>query len=245
LPCFASRNEGPVNPGNRAIMNTVLKEMLQTRQVTDGQETVPLTSFMDEKEGDLLATVVASVKPRTSLETGFAYGVSTLFVCEALANIGQPAKHIVIDPFQSSQFRGIGLKNVESAGYGKFLEMREQRSEIALPRLLDEGIVLDMAVIDGWHTFDHALVDFFYVNKMLRVGGVVVLDDSSMPSVAKLVNHILTYGCYRIFAVPRGPSLFVRRLAHLARFRRSKWPSAVALEKIAPDDRPWDWYQSF
>lgn len=226
-------------------MNTVLKQILESRQVSDGEETLALTSFMDEKEGELLASVVASVRPTTSLEVGFAYGVSTLFICEALARLGKPARHIVVDPFQFSEWKGIGLRNVKSAGYETYLELREQRSEIALPRLLEEKTVLDMAVIDGWHTFDHALVDFFYVNKMLRTGGVIVLDDSSMPSVGKLIDHALTYGCYRIFAIPKGANLWVRRLAHLAAFKRSKWPSAVALQKIAGDARPWDWHKDF
>ena len=145
-------------------MNTVLKQILETRQVSDGEKTLALTSFMDEKEGDLLARVIASVRPTTSLEVGFAYGVSTLFVCEALAKLGKPARHIVVDPFQFSEWKGIGLRNVKSAGYENYLELREQRSEVALPRLLEEKTVLDVAIIDGWHTFDHAMVDFFYVN---------------------------------------------------------------------------------
>ena len=226
-------------------MNSVLKEILETRQVSDGTEKFHLTSSMDEKEGDLIAKVVDYVRPATSLEVGFAYGVSTLFICEALAKIGKPARHIVVDPFQFSEWRGIGLRNIRCAGYEDFLELRQKPSETALPQLLSEKTTLDVAVIDGWHTFDHALVDFFYVNKMLRTGGIVVLDDSSMPSVGKLVDHVLTYGCYRVFAIPSGRGLTVRRLAHFAGLKKSKWPSAIALEKTAPDDRRWDWYQSF
>jgi predicted O-methyltransferase YrrM len=236
---------GQEQTGEAESMKSVLEEILNTRQVSDGRDTLPLTSFMDEREGVLISKVVESVRPATSLEVGFAYGVSTLFVCEALAKIGMPAKHIVVDPFQFSQFRGIGVRNVESAGYGTFLELREERSEIALPQLLRENTILDMAVIDGWHTFDHALVDFFYVNKMLRIGGVVVLDDSSMPAVGKLVDHVLTYGCYRIFGIPSGPGLLTRRLAYYARLRGSRWPSAIALEKITRDNRPWDWHRPF
>lgn len=226
-------------------MNSVLREILETGQVSDGKEILPLIGFMDEREGHLLSKVVDFVRPTTSLEVGFAYGVSTLYICQALARVGNPARHIVVDPFQLSQWKGIGLKNVNRAGYGEFVELREERSEVALPRLLTENTVVDMAVIDGWHTFDHALVDFFYVNKMLRVGGIVVLDDSSMPPVGRLVDHILTYGCYRIFGIPSGPGLLTRRLAYYARLKGSRWPSAMALEKIAPDNRPWDWYRAF
>src|SRR5215470_12961033 len=108
-------------------MNSVLKEILETRQVSDGQETLPLTSFMDEREGDLLAKVVDVVRPATSLEVGFAYGVSTLFICGALAKLGKPARHIVVDPFQFSDWRGIGLRNVKRAGYEAFVELRQER----------------------------------------------------------------------------------------------------------------------
>lgn len=226
-------------------MNTVLKEILETGQVSDGRETLPLTSFMDEREGELISSVVKFVRPTTSLEVGFAYGVSAMFVCQGLAQNATPARHIVLDPFQFSEWKGIGLRNIERAGYGKFVELREEPSEIALPQLLHENTILDMAVIDGWHTFDHALVDFFYVNKMMRIGGVVVLDDSSMPSVGKLVDHILTYGCYCIFGIPGGPNLLTRRLAYYAGLKKSKWPSAIALEKIARDDRPWNWHRAF
>ena len=226
-------------------MNHLLEEILRTRQVSDGANALPLTSHMDAREGALLSRVVEYVQPRTSLEVGLAYGISTLFICDALAKLDKPARHIVVDPFQFSEWGGIGLRNIKSAGYEKYVELREERSEIALPKLLAEGTALDFALIDGWHTFDHALVDFFYVNKMLRVGGVVVLDDSSMPSVGRLVDHVLSYGCYRIFSVPSGTVPVVQRMAYYARLKKSKWPSAIALEKISADDRPWNWHRSF
>lgn len=232
-------------------MTGVLHEILQSRQVSDGQEIFPLHSYMDERKGALLTRVFERIRPTTSLEVGFAYGISTLFIGDALSKINQPVRHIVIDPFQSTDWNGIGLKNVERAGYGKFVDLHEEKSELVLPQLLAQNTVLDAALIDGWHTFDHALVDFFYINKMLQVGGIIVLDDTSWPSVGRLVNHILTYGCYRVFATPDPPVVvawclpFIRRMAYYVRLRRSKWPSAMALQKISPDERNFDWYRSF
>lgn len=234
-------------------MNVILKEILERGQVTDGVETFPLHSHMQRNEGRLLSKVFESVQPSVSLEVGFAYGVSTLFVCDELARLGRPARHIVLDPFQQSAWKGIGSRNVRRAGYSKFVELHEERSELALPRLLSDRTVLDVAVIDGWHTFDHALVDFFYINKMLRVGGVVVLDDASYGSVGRVVDHILTYPCYSIFAIPERPlpvlglrsPLFAWRIAYYTRLRKSRWPSAIALQKTAPDERPWSWHRPF
>jgi predicted O-methyltransferase YrrM len=234
-------------------MNSVLKNILSTHQVSDGNDLLPLRSQVAQKQGDLLATVIAKIRPKTSLEVGFAYGISTLYIGDALDRLHQPVRHIAIDPFQSTHWRSIGSRNVASAGFDKFVQLIEEKSEIALPQLLAAETTLDFALIDGWHTFDHALVDFFYINKMLRVGGVVVLDDASYASISKLVDHILTYDCYRVFALPASPIpwvspkafLLVRKLAYYAGLKKTQWPRAVALEKIEPDSRRHDWFKKF
>jgi len=108
-------------------------------------------------------------------------------------------------------------------------------------------------LIDGFHTFDHALVDFFYVNKMLDVGGVVIFDDVNMPSIARLIAHVTTYPSYRVFkgtAMPRAPNPFVslrRRLNRKglsARHSRDN-PTCIALQKLAPDARERNWHEDF
>ncbi len=46
-------------------------------------------------------------------------------------------------------------------------------SEICLPQLLQQELRFDFAYVDGWHTFDHVMMEFFYINRMLDEGGVV------------------------------------------------------------------------
>ena len=183
-------------------MNPILEEILCTREVTsDDGERFPLHSGIDIDEGVFLQNIIGVIKPKICLEIGFACGVSTLFICEALRKVGA-SKHIVIDPNQNSDFKGIGLKNVRQAGYGDLIEFIEQPSEIALPRLLERETRIDFAFIDGWHTFDHTLVDFFYVNMMLNVNGVVAFDDTNWQSISKLCRFIARYPCYKIFGRP-------------------------------------------
>src|ERR1700733_1636049 len=159
-------------------MNKVLAEILRTNRVTDGAEEFSLHSAMSPEEGSLITAVVAATRPNVSVEVGFAYGISTLYVCDALAENRKPAKHFVIDPFQRTHWHGIGVHNIVRAGYGDVISLMEEKSEIALPKLLSEGTRVQAAIIDGMHTFDHALVDFFYINKMLDVGGIVIFDDA-------------------------------------------------------------------
>jgi len=237
-------------------MNNVLKEILASGQVTDGRSAFPLESHMSESEGALLSEVVQLVKPDTSIEVGFAYGISTLYICEALARNGKAAKHFVIDPFQREKYRGIGLKNVERAGYERFVVLQEEKSEIALPGLLSQRVSVQFALIDGWHTFDHTLVDFFYINKMLATGGIVVIDDADMPGVRRAIDHILTYPAYELFKTNRpfdtDPPLRTavrRRLAKATGFKifDRAWDSlsCVALRKVAADERQWNWHVEF
>jgi predicted O-methyltransferase YrrM len=182
-------------------VNPILEEILRTRKVTseDGKR-FPLRDEISMNEGALLQHIIDEIKPRTSLEIGCAYGISALFICESLKKVGA-TKHIVIDPNQNSLFNGIGLKNLRQAGYEDLIEFIEQPSEIALPRLLEHETRIDFAFIDGWHTFGHTLLDFFYVNRMLNVGGVVAFDDTNWKSISKLCRFISRYPCYRIFGI--------------------------------------------
>src|SRR5260370_20508742 len=156
-------------------MHRVPREIFDTGIVWDGNDSVPLHDNMAEEDCALITEAIKTVKPRVSLEVGFACGISTLFVCDALVANGNECKHIVIDPYQQTIFRNIGRQNIQRAGYEHIIELHETPSELALPRLLAKGTQIQTAIIDGWHTFDHTLVDFFDINKMLAVGGIVIL----------------------------------------------------------------------
>ncbi len=196
-------------------MNPVLDEILKdTAMVGRNGERIALESQISAEEGMHIQQVIASLKPRTTLEIGMAYGVSTLFICEAVAAIGGE-KHIVIDPYQNNipdeslapdkqpadpGWRGLGLFNVEKAGYAEMVEFHDKPSYAALPEILASGRKIDYALIDGMHTFDFVLVDFFYIDLLLNIGGVITFDDLSYPSIRKLCRYILTNRAYRIFS---------------------------------------------
>lgn len=67
------------------------------------------------------------------------------------------------------------------------LEYMNERSEIALPKLLAAGHSFDLALIDGAHGWPTVFVDFCYVNAMLRPGGTLLVDDIQLYSVRQLL----------------------------------------------------------
>ena len=94
---------------------------------------------------------------------------------------------------------------------------------------------------------------------MLTVGGIVILDDTNFRSISRLVEHILTYPAYELFAATTQPSQSTMRTkvrralaswTQLPQLRREwdaaeQYPTCMAFRKIANDDRRWDWHVDF
>jgi predicted O-methyltransferase YrrM len=141
-------------------MNEILRSILSSGSVTtkDGKIRA-LSGAISQEEGDFLQEIIRNARPRVSLEVGCAYGVSSLYICEALREVSA-VKHIVMDPYQHSEFEGIGLANLERAGYLDIIDFHETASYQYLARLSEEALAVDFAFIDGMHLFDYALVDF-------------------------------------------------------------------------------------
>jgi len=72
------------------------------------------------------------------------------------------------------------------------LQFYAERSEIALPRFLSSGRLFDLAFIDGNHRFDGVFLDLIYLGRLVRAGGVIILDDYQLPSAKKAVRFCLT-----------------------------------------------------
>jgi hypothetical protein len=53
-----------------------------------------------------------------------------------------------------------------------------ERSEQALPRL--DAWDFDVCLIDGRHSFPSPFIDFYYMAERLKMGGILVVDDTSL-----------------------------------------------------------------
>ena len=226
-------------------MNATIAEIMGTRTVTNGRATFELNSSVSADEGEHLARWLGDIKPDAYLEVGLAYGVSALYAGTTLKSVKKDYRHLIIDPVQSEVWHDVGIYNLRQAGLWPNVEFHAKGSEVALPEIMASGQRLQAAFIDGWHTFDHALIDFFYINRMMDKGGVVIFDDANWPAITKLIRYVLKYPAYELYAGSRlnvarsiGRDLLGGRMPRLM-------PSMVAVRKIADDQRSWDWYGSF
>jgi predicted O-methyltransferase YrrM len=142
---------------------------------------------------------VVAEQARSTIEIGLAYGVSALAICDGLAEVGTGTTHVVIDPFQAtSRFDSAGLRLLDEAGVADMVEFHPEPSELVLPRLLAEGRQFDLAFVDGNHRFDWVFIDLALLGRLVRMGGVIFVDDYQLPGVAKAIGFFVANRGWRI-----------------------------------------------
>jgi len=187
-------------------MNKILSEIFETEKVIDQKGNIyPLKDYICPRDGEFLQRLIRDNGSVKTLEIGLAYGISTLYICEALLENGPDVKHIAIDCYQKEEYHNIGIENIKRAGYSHIFEFQKKRSELYLPSLLQKkrriGRQFDFIFIDGDHAMDYCMVDFFYSDKIIRPGGIIVLDDFHFPSVKKVVDYINTKPEYKTLEI--------------------------------------------
>jgi predicted O-methyltransferase YrrM len=191
------------------------------RVVVEGRLT-RVSSAINGAEGRFIREVIAKYKAVNCMEVGMAYGISAFYM------LTNPAVRLVsVDPFQSTQWHNYGVKLLAEFGFDARHRLFPSKSYVALPQMLAEmgPGVFDFVFVDGFHTFDYTLLDFFYANLLTKVGGVVAIDDALHAGVAKCVRYI------------DSNYTFYRRLVS---------PSTVAVYlKVREDPRDWDYHRPF
>ena len=147
---------------------------------------IKITSHVNPKEGLHLYKVIKKYKLKNTLEIGFANGISTLYILSALhENMKKDCEHkythTAVDPYQTKQWKQAGLINVRQSKMHKIFTLIEDKSYNVLPHLLQKyKNYYDLIFIDGFHTFDYTLLDFFYSDLLLKVNGFIIIDDLSL-----------------------------------------------------------------
>ena len=145
-----------------------------------------------------LEQLSGSTRPLRIVETGFATGYSSRAMLAAACDSLKPAHVTSIDPYQSTAWGSGGLKNVAA-----FLKAWEpscpnvlRHSHAALPSgtalsdIQRAGECVDLALVDGGHKFDEVMLDIYYLVRLLRQGGVLVIHDTLMPSTASALSFL-------------------------------------------------------
>ncbi|RZK12986.1 MAG: class I SAM-dependent methyltransferase [Flavobacterium sp.] len=248
----------------------LLVEIFQSQKVTDENGlSYELHSHTGIDQGLLLQRIIKEIKPKKSLEIGLAYGISSLFILEALEEIrGNKCIHYIFDPSPDIYWNNIGLHNIKKAKYEHLVSFHKVLSEDGLIDLITRKERIQFAYIDSTKVFDVLLVDFYLINKLLDVGGVIIFDDCGFPGIRKLVRYISKLPFYEIYATyhqdketlkKSNIKAFASFILRNMPFSKKVFPGlnfttdqknrinfhCIAFRKKAEDNRSWDWSIDF
>jgi predicted O-methyltransferase YrrM len=157
---------------------------------TRGPERDFETVTVPDSDCDLLCDLLVSERVERIVEVGLAYASSALAIGEALVTVdAADPRHVIIDPFQRTGWSNVGWDLLCSAGLDSIATLIDDWSTIALPRLLTEGFVADAAFVDGSHRFHEVFLDFYFLRKIVRPGGLIVIDDNWVPSIRAAAHY--------------------------------------------------------
>lgn len=243
-------------------MNPLLEEVFVTRKfVNSNGQTIEIHSETPRDQCHFLQKIIEDNRFSKTLEVGLAYGLSTLAICESVAKFS--GTHTAFDPAENSYWGGNGVELVNQAGYGHVLNFQEKTSVAGFAELLAQGKQYDFAYVDTAKLFDWILVDFYFIARLLRIGGIVVFDDVDFPGIRKVMRFIAQLDHFKVYAAhPKNEEMKEGKLPKLLnRWSRSSYlikeeykqtdyslginARCVAFQKTDEDRRRWDWHKPF
>lgn len=241
------------------FLNQTIENLYSSKKVysPDGKE-FELGGSVSKEEAYRLYDAVIKLNAKNTLETGFAYGASSVAIMEGLkANGG--GKHIVIDPYQED-YHFIGTNMAKIYGLSEYLFFHHKFAEEVIPNL-DHN--LDFAFIDSSHVFDLTITEFVLIDKKLKTGGMIGFHDLWMPAIEKFIRFVLKNRKYEIYpyaptqkrktwkhhissllkSLPSAHKIFNEKI--IDPFSARNFPNMILLKKVAEDKRHWEYFNDF
>lgn len=197
----------------KKILNIVKRSIINNK-------VLKIHSSIKELEGNYITDVIKNNNYKKCLEIGMAFGISAFYIL-----LNNNTTLVSIDPYQKTQWNNNGIKLLKEFGLDKKHKCIEEKSYNSLPKLLKDNNLYDFIFIDGWHTFDYTLIDFFYADKLLKIGGSIIIDDALHKGVSKTIQYIdNNYKNYKRVASPITVASYL---------------------KMDDDKRPWNYHTNF
>jgi predicted O-methyltransferase YrrM len=208
------------NISNKDIISITKQIISSFKRIKLDDKIIKISSSINMTEGNHIKKIIQDNNYKKCLEIGMAFGISAVYILE-----NNETSLISIDPFQKTQWNNGGIELVKSLKLNKRHTLIEKKSYEALPTLLNDNQNFDFIFIDGWHTFDYTLVDFFYSNLLLNINGIIIIDDALHIGVKKSIDYIKSnYSHYKKLDSPTTIGVF---------------------KKIGDDDRKWNFHNNF
>jgi len=150
--------------------------------------------------------LLAQLLPGSERTLEVGCGASTVLFAAA----GTAHTAISPDPAEHERVRSYCARIGLDPGVVEFMD---GLSDELLPAL-DPSLELDFAFIDGDHSFPHPAIDWHYVNKHLKVGGVLLVDDMPTPAVATIGRKMRSSPDWELIGSADARAAAFRKVGH-------------------------------
>lgn len=162
--------------------------------LAEGGTPVDLRCQINARYGRFLYVLVRMFQPARIIEIGMANGISSAYIAKAQNTYDKTRNaHTIIDPFESSQWQNAGKALLKRLNLHHSVKVVEDYSLRAIPEMEKRGETFNFAFIDGNHCLDYTLSDLVLTDRVLHVGGLIVLDDSTDFGVKLAVRYLDKY----------------------------------------------------
>ncbi|HEX3174173.1 MAG TPA: class I SAM-dependent methyltransferase [Solirubrobacterales bacterium] len=166
-------------------MNAVLQSLLEAGEFSHREKRYPIAHSTSADICRRYAELIVEQDAKRVVEIGTLFGFSTLFLADALTQTNghldtidiRYAKRAWIDGQEIEDIHEVAERLVDEASLSDFVTFHAGDSNALLAGLIEASAEYDFALIDGSHKFEVALLDFIGVDRMLKVGGYVAMDD--------------------------------------------------------------------
>ncbi len=204
----------------------------QSTTLTEDGKKVALKWHVNTRYARFLYVLVKMFQPEKILEIGMANGISSAYMAKAQnLYVRKEDTHVIVDPYQFSHWHNAGKALLKRLDLYHNVKVIEDYSHRAIPDLEEDGWRFDFAFIDGNHCLDYTLSDLVTTDRVLNIGGLIALDDSTHFGVKFAVKYMDKYrhNLKRI--------RFDSKLVHFLREVTNKRRRITIYQKIAPDER--------
>ena len=145
------------------------------RALVEVFKSYPPGSLMSDQSRIILYTLIRMMRPSVVAEIGTMHAGTTQVMARALHENGAGIVHTT-DPFGAERCpRAIAAWPPELQRHARFYPLNSMDFLLALR---DQRIVPDLVLVDGNHDFEFALFDLQMTARLVRPGGIVVMDNS-------------------------------------------------------------------
>ena len=175
--------------------------------------------------GEALKALASHVEPgMRTVETGAGFS--------SLAFILKGARHVAICPDGDLERTMRDWCDIKGIDHSRF-EYRRALSQDTVPTLTG---AFDFAFIDGDHAFPIPQIDFYYLARRLKVGGLLAIDDTNIWTGMILAQHLATDSDWKLESEHDGKTSIFRLVAPFRDKGFGDQPFVLANSRGLPQD---------